>query len=528
MFDNAGRMYFLLAGILAVFALYINLDMLPLIGDEAIRAVVALEMMISGDYITPTLNGEIYLNKPPLFNWILIGFFKIFRNNSEFFVRLPTTLFLIGYCFTIYYWIGKKLGKPIGILSSLLFLTCGRTLFWDSFLGLIDIFFSWLVFTNFMLIWHYYEKRNYLHLFFFSYLITAICFLLKGVPSLAFQGITLLVIFIDGKRFKTLLSWRHFAGIFTFLLICGTYYLFYYLRNPQYLDDALLRLVTESSQKSAIGAGIAQTAVHVLTFPFEVIYHFLPWTLLVVFIVNSAIFRKLITNRFIRYCILIFTANIIVYWLSPITYPRYLLMLIPLAFIVFLYAARLHALQKTRMYRIVTTGSRYLIIAMACAIVLLPVIFADYLPVNHLYIKVAALAIVTLIIFKITLYSKIRSGFIYIIVLLLLAGRIGFDLFIFPYRQSESWISLCRSDAIKLAKATSGEELYVMADTITMHNVYYLTRERNDIIRYNHNPVSGPWFITNEITDSLFSKEYTMRVPMNYSTFFAGKYKENP
>ncbi len=36
-------------------ALLINLGMLPLIGDEAIRAVVALEMMASGDYITPTL-----------------------------------------------------------------------------------------------------------------------------------------------------------------------------------------------------------------------------------------------------------------------------------------------------------------------------------------------------------------------------------------------------------------------------------------------------------------------------------------
>ena len=39
--------------------------------DEAIRSLVALEMKLSGNLITPTLHGEYYYNKPPLYNWIL-------------------------------------------------------------------------------------------------------------------------------------------------------------------------------------------------------------------------------------------------------------------------------------------------------------------------------------------------------------------------------------------------------------------------------------------------------------------------
>ena len=50
-------------------ALLINLGLLTLINDEAIRGLVALEMQISGNYITPTLNGAFYYNKPPLYNW---------------------------------------------------------------------------------------------------------------------------------------------------------------------------------------------------------------------------------------------------------------------------------------------------------------------------------------------------------------------------------------------------------------------------------------------------------------------------
>src|ERR1041384_6433056 len=66
--------------------------------DESRRAVVTAEMMISHNYITPTINAEIYLNKPPLYNWIVAAYFKLFGDYSMFAFRLQVivAVFVMG------------------------------------------------------------------------------------------------------------------------------------------------------------------------------------------------------------------------------------------------------------------------------------------------------------------------------------------------------------------------------------------------------------------------------------------------
>ena len=53
--------------------------MLP---DEGRYVGVAWEMMRSGDWITPTLNGLPYFHKPPLFYWITAGSMSVFGTNE--------------------------------------------------------------------------------------------------------------------------------------------------------------------------------------------------------------------------------------------------------------------------------------------------------------------------------------------------------------------------------------------------------------------------------------------------------------
>ena len=59
-------------------ALLINLGLMSFIDDEGIRSLVALEMRLSGNYMAPTMNGEWYYNKPPLFKWIRLGYYQVF------------------------------------------------------------------------------------------------------------------------------------------------------------------------------------------------------------------------------------------------------------------------------------------------------------------------------------------------------------------------------------------------------------------------------------------------------------------
>ena len=69
--------------ILALFLLVATLFTLSLphrelYGEEGRRVMAAREMLSSGDFVLPTVSGEPYLNKPPLYPWMtaMIGFVK--------------------------------------------------------------------------------------------------------------------------------------------------------------------------------------------------------------------------------------------------------------------------------------------------------------------------------------------------------------------------------------------------------------------------------------------------------------------
>jgi len=81
--QQRNKLLYVLSILLLFPALLINLGLMTFIDDEGIRTLVALEMKLSGNYITPTLHGEFYYNKPPLFNWILLGYFKLLGQINE-------------------------------------------------------------------------------------------------------------------------------------------------------------------------------------------------------------------------------------------------------------------------------------------------------------------------------------------------------------------------------------------------------------------------------------------------------------
>lgn len=96
-----------LLAILAVFAYFIGLN-LPFLGpDEPRYAQVAREMFERGDWVTPTLGGFNWFEKPALLYWFEIASYNIF-GVSEFAARLGPALCGIGTVVSL--WIlGKNL-----------------------------------------------------------------------------------------------------------------------------------------------------------------------------------------------------------------------------------------------------------------------------------------------------------------------------------------------------------------------------------------------------------------------------------
>jgi len=468
-----------LIGILLIPALLINLGVMTLIDDEGIRALVALEMDLSGNLITPTLHGEYYYKKPPLFNWILLGWFHLTGKISEFTARLPTVFALLGYCATIYYFLRKHYPAKIAFLNALVFLTCGRVLFWDSMLALIDITFSWVIFTSFMLTYHLFERKRYLSLFILTYLLTAIGFLLKGLPAVVFQGITLLTWFVYRRQFRELFTWQHIVGGSVFLVIVGGYYLLYDQYNS--LENVFITLFTESTQRTPIEFGVWNTILHIITFPLEMVYHFIPWSLLVIYFFRRDIKQIILSDRFLTFNVLVFLTNVLVYWVSPEVYPRYLLMLAPLVFASYLHLHQRHVQENSWQYRTLQVVFGALLILLALLWWPLPFFERTELVEGRWWkawsVAMAATALSVA-------YIRMKSNRFLVLGAFFLVFRIGFNFFVLPDRNAHDFGDQCRQTSIVVGKEYADRSLYIYGEDTEMQptNSFYLTQARGAII----------------------------------------------
>ncbi len=90
--------------------------------DEPRYAEVAREMVVTGDYLVPHLNGEVYTKKPPLLFWLDALSYKLF-GVKEWAARLPVALMgLITALATLYF--GSRLFSPrVGFWGSLILIT---------------------------------------------------------------------------------------------------------------------------------------------------------------------------------------------------------------------------------------------------------------------------------------------------------------------------------------------------------------------------------------------------------------------
>lgn len=521
----SARTIYLITLILLIPALLINLGLLAFIDDEGIRSLVALEMKLSGNYITPTLHGAYYYNKPPLYNWLLLLSFQLFGFFNEWSARIPTVLCLLGYGGTIFYFFRKHYSTQVAFINALVFITCGRILFWDSMLALIDTCFSWVIFSMLMVIYHEFERERYFRLFGLAYLLGALGFLLKGLPSVVFLGISLLVYFVYRRRFKKLISWSHVAGMVLFGLLVGGYYLIYHQYNS--LEYVFTTLVSESSKRTVVRFGIWETVLHLLSFPFEMIYHFLPWTVMAIYLMRKDVLKLITQDRFITFNALMFLVNILPYWSSPEVYPRYLLMLAPLIFSVYIYLHGFHRSENSWQYRSVMT--LFMIICPIIAIAALaPLFLSSTAGLPWLYLR-TLLPVIGLGICSYYFFRDKNQRLLWLILFLVIL-RIDFDQFVLPDRNRNDFGDEVRSSAIRIGQAHSDQPLFIYEHSETQPATsFYLTNARQGIIQriYPDSLRAGTYiFDPRTYSDSLYLKTDELKVrhgPIKY--YDVGKLK---
>lgn len=172
-------------GCIAAF-FFSGLGAYPLLNNnEGLYAQIAWEMLETGDYIIPHLNGVPYIEKPPLLYWLIAGSFKLF-GKSVFSARLIPALFGMLTSLSLYLFARSLHQEKGGKYAAFLLTTCcgfiifSRMVFFDV---VLTFFLTAAAFTFYKL--YQTEHKKYLYLF-SAFMAAAV--LTKGLVALVLTG----------------------------------------------------------------------------------------------------------------------------------------------------------------------------------------------------------------------------------------------------------------------------------------------------------------------------------------------------
>jgi len=240
----------LLTVALCVFFLFM-LGNRPLsVPDEGRYVEIPREMVATGDYLTPRLNGLKYFEKPVLFYWLEAFSIKLFGLN-EFTLRLWPALFALFGCLGVAVTGARLFGRLSGLLASailatsLLYYGMSRAIILDMPVTVLIT----LALLSFLIgIQEAPGKRRLLYLGAF-YAFTALAVLAKGLIGLLIPGMVIsawIVLFNEWRILRTIYLP---AGTALFLLIAAPWHILVNRANPEFfhfyfIQEHFLRYLT--------------------------------------------------------------------------------------------------------------------------------------------------------------------------------------------------------------------------------------------------------------------------------------------
>ncbi len=430
-------------------------------GEEPRRAIVALEMLITGDYLVPHINGLPYYNKPPVYNWLMLGAFKIFSNTDEWVVRLPGLLSLFGMVLLLWWYAKKHLNSITTLLASLFLLTAGDLLFYGGvYTGEIDTFYSLLVIAQALAIFHFKSKGNYLLLYSLSYALAAVGFLTKGIPSIAFQGLTFVAMAFVSREWKWWFHWTHLLGVAVFVGLCSAYLVPYSTEAD--ITGLLVRQFDEATMKTGLETPFIDTVFQFFTFPLQLIKLILPWGVIALLFFRRSWIRSMRSEPFLLFSVLFILFNIPIYWFSGNFSARYLYMFLP--FIALLLAHAFQIDTESRLKRIIEYILAGLGILTAFAF-LAPPFIEQTKDFDGVWIK----SILGFGVAGIIAWMMLRAQQkIWYVVLLLLVVRIGYNTFYLPAFQNDPNAAPYRQNVSDMLEITNGESFEFLTPRYVM------------------------------------------------------------
>lgn len=320
------ELWILLALTVAIFLP--RLTLLTIRGEESRRAVIAREMMDTGDWIVPRTQGVVRLSRPPLQNWMIAGSAYLTGGMSAWAVRLPGLFGTLMTVCVIYWYARSRLDVNGALISGLAYasmlqvLEQGRT-------GETEPVFTAMI-TAALLIWHGGLLHGWKPEVFWSLgaAFGALAMLTKGLQApIYFFGPTWAYFVLTGQ-WRQLLTRGHVLGVMTFAAIVSAWQIPFMmtmgLQNGWEIYFWNVKLRFHDNRTITY-------VKHFLTYPPSVLCGCLaPWSLFLLAYGQRAI-RERMQNRkemvwFLAIAIAVCFPSV---WIPPEARPRYFMPLFP-------------------------------------------------------------------------------------------------------------------------------------------------------------------------------------------------------
>jgi 4-amino-4-deoxy-L-arabinose transferase-like glycosyltransferase len=342
--------------------------------DEPRYAQVAREMLARHDWVTPTLGGIPWLEKPPLYYWQAMFAYRLF-GVSDWAARLPSVfdaflLVLAVYWFLRRFRSGLELDGALVVATTAGVAGFARAASTDMPLT--------ATFSIAMLAWYaWFESgdKKYLAAF---YGLLGLAMLAKG-PVAPFLGIAVIVIFAGLQRsvgivYKTL--W--IPGILLGCAVALPWYVLVQLRNPQFFHEFIVE-----HNLARFGTNLYHHPEPFWYYIPVMLLGWVPWSILAIAALVAAVrqLRSPVGDR-LRSFLLIWVGVIVIFFsISQSKLPGYVLPAIPAG------AILVAEFTRTKSFATKITNQLRMVIAAAHAALLAALVFAalaiQYLVLEH-------------------------------------------------------------------------------------------------------------------------------------------------
>ena len=295
--------------LLLAFALYLpRLTTLTIRGEESRRAVIAREMIETGDWVVPRTQGEVRLSRPPLQNWLIAVLAVLAGEMTTWSVRLPGVIATVATVGLVYWSARRTLSVTGATVAAAAYASFFQVLEQGG-TGETEPVFTFFVAAS-LLAWHGLWKPRvclpwdsfnsskspresvpWASAWIIGGALAGLAMLTKGLQApLYFFGSTWAYLIIT-RRHRMLFSRGHLFGILAFVFVVGLWQVAFISRMG--LENGWLIYFRNVAHRFSDNRPTTWI-VHFLTYPLAVVGGcLLPWSVLLLAFVDPRVRTRL-------------------------------------------------------------------------------------------------------------------------------------------------------------------------------------------------------------------------------------------